>query len=230
MNRKELKEYAKARNLDVDFGKLPNMNIEKWRKYSNVLVSNYGNVKDAASLEDVEIKMYQNRRCYVQTNNGLKYVTHLVYDLFYKKDRKNLVIHHIDEDPSNNRVDNLIAVTRQVHKSLHFNKIKSHKPFDNNPDLRDMKMILNKIEFDNYDSTLQKEILEYVESILNVWKSRQTFENIKTNNGIYVNRLNYDSVITECIDKYGKITRKNLQLMSVLNYDSIYHLWYKDNK
>lgn len=50
------------------------------------------------------------------------------------------------------------------------------------------------------------------------------------NSDIYVDRSNYDEIIKECLDKFGKITRRNLQRMNISNYDSVYHLWYKDNK
>jgi hypothetical protein len=231
MNRKELKLFAKIRNLDIDFGKLPKMNVEIWKKYSNIMVSNYGNIKDAVTNNKIEIITAPNGRSYVKTDCGRKYITHLVYDLFYKKDRKNLVIHHIDEDLSNNRADNLIAVTRKIHKGLHFNKMKSHKRMDHTPVLRNMMKVLNNIEFSDYDSNVQEEIIEFIETLLKYWKSEESFVEVKPKNtGIYVDRSNYDTIIAECNKKYNKITRKNLKMLGISNYDSVYHLWYKDNK
>ena len=50
--------------------------------------------------------------------------------------------------------------------------------------------------------------------------------NNKTTGETITGEENIKDVITKCMDKYGKVTRKKLQLIGVKNYDSVYHLYY----
>lgn len=185
MNRNDLKRLSKIQNLNIKFGKLPNMNTEKWKKYSNILVSNYGNIKCASTLEDIEptirASKYSSPRSYVNTNNGSKYVTWLVYDLFIKMDRTGLEVHHIDENSLNNRADNLIAVTKSVHHKLH-----------TKPKPRHIK---------NTCKSIRKIKDERNESVVEICK--------------------------QCVEKYGKVTRKNLIKFGITDDPNPYVYYYR---
>jgi len=203
MNRNDLKKLAKMKNLDINFGKMTSMNKERWKKYSNILVSNYGNVKDASTLEKLEpiirYSKYNSPRSYVKTDNGTKYLTWIVYDLFNNIDRKGLEVHHIDEDSLNNRADNLIAVTKSVHHKLH-TKPRTHH---------------NEINVTSEDTKKQK---RHKKNITNKDTIKQ---NKKERNE------NIVEITKQCFQKYGKVNKKTLTLFGVEDNTSPYVYYYK---
>lgn len=253
MNRESLKKFAKDNQIEIDFKKCPPMTKEIWKQYYNILVSNYGNVKDKATLTDIEVTRSPGGRCYVKTENGRKYVTWLVYELFYNTSRDGLEIHHIDENPSNNRADNLVAVTKSIHRKLHEKQKVSHKPFQSNSVLYNITKLIDKIDFNKFDQIVQKEIINYFIGVLDNWKTITEAEKSKYNNIEYKyynpdkNRYKYsvemtddfkiitgqdllEKTIKECLEKYGKVTRKKLFLLGVRNFDSVYVHYIKNKE
>lgn len=56
-------------------------------------------------------------------NNGgskHKYVARLVWEYFYEPIEKGLILHHIDLDKLNNRVENLVVLTNSEHSQIHY--------------------------------------------------------------------------------------------------------------
>ena len=86
--------------------------------YSEYEVSNFGNVKKNGKI--IQLKMSGGYPC-ICTNGKTFSVHHLVYTMFSGDtvDTSKFVVHHKDENPYNNRFDNLQKLTKFDHKSLH---------------------------------------------------------------------------------------------------------------
>ena len=65
-----------------------------------------------------------------------------------------------------------------------------------------------------------------MKQIDDITKNIQTSTNKTTTGEIISGEENIKTVITKCMDKYGKVTRKNLRLTGVRNYESVYHLYF----
>lgn len=95
----------------------------------------------------------------------------------------------------------------------------------------DMIVKMNKF-FEILNNTINNTIIHCNEleikmkQIDDITKNIQTSTNKTTAGEIISGEKNIKAVITKCMDKYGKVTRKSLRLMGVRNYDSVYHLYF----
>lgn len=88
-------------------------------------ISNFGNVKPGILFKipyDGSINIYRGRRC-VASNARTKYggmvIYRLVYQLFVGPIPKGYVVHHKDHNKLNDKLDNLVLMTKSDHMRLH---------------------------------------------------------------------------------------------------------------
>lgn len=94
-------------------------------------ISNFGNLRNKVTKQN--IKLYINNRGYQQVNifinkNKTKQtfkVHRLVYYSFYPDTDKDYDIHHIDENKSNNKLSNLMALSKSAHAKLEQKLVKA---------------------------------------------------------------------------------------------------------
>lgn len=96
--------------------------IEIWKPYktprTNIEVSNLGNVRGTICSKPVKIVLVNGRRC---INNHHNKIFRLVWIAFNGPIPKDYCIHHIDFNKTNDRLDNLMFMTRSEHTKLHNN-------------------------------------------------------------------------------------------------------------
>ena len=95
------------------------------------MVSNYGRVKSLnyrnTGIEKI-LKAGKEKKGHMHVviyKNGIKKqlnVHVLVAEAFLPNPYNKPIVHHIDENPDNNRVDNLMWVTEEQHRDLHCSK------------------------------------------------------------------------------------------------------------
>jgi len=107
---------------------------EVWKKikeFPDYEISNLGRIKSFKNRKEKILEPYYSRKhlqvsLYKNKKRSRKYIHHLVYETFkdYKL-KEDECVHHVDQDPENNYVDNLKLMTKSKHHSLH-NKGKNH--------------------------------------------------------------------------------------------------------
>lgn len=114
-NRLRAKKYQKRRigNLPTAECVVCGKSIKLWRQSQNPKTNKHANCKWGISHDDngVQTGRYEARK--IATDLGF------VPDKYY-------VIHHVDEDPMNNSLDNLWYMSSQAHNSLH-NYLRRHR-------------------------------------------------------------------------------------------------------
>lgn len=92
---------------------------EIWKEYktrqSDLLISNFGNVKGTMNKKSIKISIINGRRC---IRSKWK-IFRLVWIAFNGPIPKGYCIHHIDFDKTNDRLDNLQLMTNSEHTILH---------------------------------------------------------------------------------------------------------------
>ena len=93
--------------------------LEEWKSYktrrSCYEVSNLGNVRGNIDGKPIKITInYDGRRCV-----GCRPIYRLVWKLFNEEVPKGYVVHHIDHNKLNDRLDNLMIMTMSQHKAHH---------------------------------------------------------------------------------------------------------------
>lgn len=103
---------------------------EIWKEYktyynksskirSNFLISNFGNVKgEQYNGKKLEIKINKKGKRSL-SNGSCGQIFKLVWEVFNGPIPKGCCIHHIDENPLNDRLDNLVLLTNAEHLSIH---------------------------------------------------------------------------------------------------------------
>lgn len=94
---------------------------EEWRTYKTTKacfeVSNYGNVRGEILNKPITVIINKNgRRC---INNQMYCIYRFVWTLFNGPVPKGYVIHHIDHNKQNDRLDNLMLMTNEEHMKHH---------------------------------------------------------------------------------------------------------------
>lgn len=104
---------------------------EVWQQLpnnDNYYISNYGRVKSYAKYNAILLLQYSNEKGYkkvTMTENGTtkhKFVHILVAQTFLQQpteEQEQYQVHHIDKNPSNNNVNNLMYLTIQEHYNIH---------------------------------------------------------------------------------------------------------------
>lgn len=95
----------------------------KWL-YVNVEISNLGNVRGYVGGKPVKVTICKStgRRVF-----GWHTIYNLVWELFNGPIEKNWVVHHINLNPTDDRLENLIAMPRSEHIILH-NRLRKYNP------------------------------------------------------------------------------------------------------
>ena len=150
---------------------------EKWKSivdFPNYWISNYGKIisfkrnKNGTILKNKKYKKHYYVRLYKNNKSFKKYIHILVYENFHDyKLKKNECIHHVDQDPENNYVDNLKLMTKSKHHSLHNSGI-NNPMFGKNHSQKTLKKLsnLNKGE-KNKQSKLTENLVLEIKRLLN---------------------------------------------------------------
>lgn len=107
---------------------------EIWKEYktygrygcirADLQISNYGNVIGTIRNKPVNITTIGGRRC---VNTHHQQIYHLVWEVFNGPVPKGYVIHHIDHNKLNDRLDNLMMMTKSEHSIHHLTGRKASK-------------------------------------------------------------------------------------------------------
>ena len=104
---------------------------EEWKEHNGMLVSSYGKVFIPGDLGWNEMKkdrLVESEGSYATVRkNGAWSLHNLVATVFVPNPDNKEIVHHINEDPSNNRADNLMWVTRAEHCKMHMKDRKKSK-------------------------------------------------------------------------------------------------------
>ena len=108
------------RILNVLMKKWRKMNRQIVTKYGDVfIVSDFGDIFKASNMFQYKIQTYKTGYCFISTCKR-KYLVHrLVAQAFLDDYSEEVHVHHIDEDKSNNNVNNLHCINKLLHQKLH---------------------------------------------------------------------------------------------------------------
>lgn len=135
----------------------------KYKVSRRYMVSYYGRIFDIDYNNVIELKQYKNNRGYMrvslaQFSNSVLILVHRIVALIWCDNKKNKpYVHHIDGDPSNNKADNLVWVTRKEHNAAHelLDAAKVKKDF------AEYNNYISQIKTDNYCEENYYCLLEY---------------------------------------------------------------------
>lgn len=111
------------------------------------IISNQGKVRNKLTNKNVRVttarRGYKICGLYYKGETYNKSLHRLVAENFIPNPENKTQVHHIDEDPSNNSVENLMWVTPKEHAKLRSeeSKKKCRKTYENNKKLRKDKNI-----------------------------------------------------------------------------------------
>lgn len=106
------------------------------------IINNFGKIKNKLTNKKVSTSFsrgYETCGLYYKGKTYTKKVHRLVAEAFIPNPENKLQVHHIDENPSNNSVKNLMWVTPKEHAKLRSeeSKIKFRNTYRNNKKLRE---------------------------------------------------------------------------------------------
>lgn len=124
--RKSIKTiYREAYGKEFCYDNIPNLPNEEWEEIPNAqgkyFISTEGRIKSYCGLNAIIRKPEDNGKGYLRVDLFGKYkLIHLLMaETFLPKLDYKVEIHHIDTNPYNNKLENLIQLTPAQHQKIH---------------------------------------------------------------------------------------------------------------